>query len=203
MTAPWDFSDLRAVFINCTLKRSPELSHTGGLIDISRSIMDKHGVTVDVIRAVDHDIATGVWPDMTEHGWDSDEWPALYQRVLAADIGRALGCGAYLSALRRTAVGAFRVAEAVPLDELERSGAGPGRQRLLPVDALVRSLQPFAAGLEEAAHFRHGRVIPVAAAGPDPVAVYAPGGRFLGVAEPAPGGGLAPLRLMAERDEIP
>jgi multimeric flavodoxin WrbA len=83
---PAHYDDLQALFINCTLKRSPELSHTGGLIDISRSIMDKHGVSVDVIRAVDHDIATGVWPDMTEHGWASDEWPALYQRVLAADI---------------------------------------------------------------------------------------------------------------------
>ena len=80
------YDDLRALFINCTLKRSPELTHTGGLFEISRSIMDKHGVAIDVIRAVDHDIATGVWPDMTEHGWASDEWPALYQRVLAADI---------------------------------------------------------------------------------------------------------------------
>jgi hypothetical protein len=35
--------------------------------------MRKHGVQVDVIRAVDHDIATGVWPDMTEHGWSSDD----------------------------------------------------------------------------------------------------------------------------------
>ena len=43
-------------------------------------------MTVEVLRAVDHDIATGVWPDMTEHGWPSDEWPAIYQRVLDADI---------------------------------------------------------------------------------------------------------------------
>jgi len=81
------YDDLRALFINCTLKRSPELTHTGGLIDLSRSIMEKQGVAVEVIRAVDHDIATGVWPDMTEHGWTSDEWPALYQdKVLPADI---------------------------------------------------------------------------------------------------------------------
>jgi multimeric flavodoxin WrbA len=45
-----------------------------------------HGVTVDHVRAVDHDIATGVWPDMTEHGAASDEWPAIFRRVLAADI---------------------------------------------------------------------------------------------------------------------
>ena len=83
---PWRFDDLRALVINCTLKRSPELSHTQGLIDRSRAIMEKNGVAVDVLRAVDHDIATGVWPDMTEHGWPTDDWPAIYQQVLAADI---------------------------------------------------------------------------------------------------------------------
>jgi multimeric flavodoxin WrbA len=83
---PARYDDLTVLFINCTLKRSPELSHTGGLIDISRSIFDQHHVAVDVLRAIDHDIATGVWPDMTEHDWHSDEWPAIYQKVLAADI---------------------------------------------------------------------------------------------------------------------
>jgi multimeric flavodoxin WrbA len=77
---------LKALYINCTLKRSPERSHTQGLIDRSSHIMARNGVTVEVIRAVDHDIATGVWPDMTEHGWASDEWPQLYQQVMAADI---------------------------------------------------------------------------------------------------------------------
>ncbi|HEU4423575.1 MAG TPA: flavodoxin family protein [Pilimelia sp.] len=81
------YDGLRALFINCTLKRSPELSHTGGLIDVSRSIMEKQGVAVEVLRAVDHDIAIGVWPDMTEHGWSTDEWPAIYRdKVLPADI---------------------------------------------------------------------------------------------------------------------
>ena len=82
----WDFSDLKAFFINTTLKKSPELSHTKGLMDISAEIMRRQGVAVDMIRAVDHDIATGVWPDMTEHGWESDEWPAIFDRVMAADI---------------------------------------------------------------------------------------------------------------------
>ncbi|MDX6665093.1 MAG: hypothetical protein QOG68_1299 [Solirubrobacteraceae bacterium] len=84
--AAWDFSGLRALFINCTLKRSPELSHTQGLADISIAIMEKHGVEVDQLRAVDHDIATGVYPDMTDHGWDRDEWPEINERVMAADI---------------------------------------------------------------------------------------------------------------------
>jgi multimeric flavodoxin WrbA len=82
----WDFSDLRALFVNCTLKRTPEQSHTQGLADVSMEIMRRQGVAVEAIRAVDHDLATGVWPDMTEHGWERDEWPELFQRVLDADI---------------------------------------------------------------------------------------------------------------------
>lgn len=74
------------MYINCTLKRSPEVSNTQGLVDRSVALMRSNGVEVDQIRAVDHDIAVGVRPDMTEHGWETDEWPALLQRVLAADI---------------------------------------------------------------------------------------------------------------------
>ena len=77
------FSDLRAVYVNCTLKPSPELSHTAGLMDVSTKIMRDNGVTVDEIRAVDHDIAPGVQPDMREHGcttttgplWRNGSWP--------------------------------------------------------------------------------------------------------------------------------
>jgi multimeric flavodoxin WrbA len=80
------FDDLRALFINCTLKRSPERSHTQGLVDVSSQIMLKNGVQVSELRAVDHDIATGIWPDMTEHGWATDDWPHIYRQVQAADI---------------------------------------------------------------------------------------------------------------------
>ena len=82
----WDFSDLKALFLNCTLKRSPELSHTDGLIRISRAILEKNGVAVEVLRPIDHRIATGVYPDMTEHGWEVDDWPEIYAKVQAADI---------------------------------------------------------------------------------------------------------------------
>ena len=80
------FDDLAALYINCTLKPTPQLSHTQGLIYKSRAIMDSVGVTTDVIRAVDHDIAPGVYPDMTEHGFATDAWPGLYEKVMAADI---------------------------------------------------------------------------------------------------------------------
>jgi multimeric flavodoxin WrbA len=81
-----DFSDLRALFINCTLKLSPEPSNTQALMDNSVAIMRMNGVTVDELRAVDHEIPPGVEPDMTEHGFARDEWPAIQTRVLAADI---------------------------------------------------------------------------------------------------------------------
>ncbi len=83
---PPDVSDLSAMFINTTLTRSPGPSHTQLLIDVSASIMSTHGVQVDQIRSVDHAIATGVYPDIREHGWSDDAWPELFERVLAADI---------------------------------------------------------------------------------------------------------------------
>lgn len=57
---PADYSDLKALFFNGTLKRSPETSNTEGLIEVSRLLMEKQGVTTRVIRTVDHDIASGV-----------------------------------------------------------------------------------------------------------------------------------------------
>ena len=82
-----DYSDLKALFINCTLKRSPERSNTQGLVDASARIMREHGIGVEVVRAVDHDIATGVWPDMREHGWERDDFPDIYRSLVEpADI---------------------------------------------------------------------------------------------------------------------
>jgi len=82
----WDFSGLKALFVNCTLKLSPEQSNTQGLADVSLEIMKRNGVQTDTIRLVDHTVAFGVYPDMTEHGWPKDEWPVLYEKVNAADI---------------------------------------------------------------------------------------------------------------------
>lgn len=82
----WDFSDLRALFINCTLKRSPEPSNTQGLADIAIEIMRTNGVSVETVRAVDHVIPPGVYPDMTEYGWERDEWPQISEKVMDANI---------------------------------------------------------------------------------------------------------------------
>lgn len=85
-----DFTGLTACYVNCTLKPSPTLSHTQGLMDVSAAIMRSHGVEVDEIRLVDHVVAPGVYPDMTEDvlggRQQRDDWPALAERVLSADI---------------------------------------------------------------------------------------------------------------------
>ncbi|MGH3545855.1 MAG: flavodoxin family protein [Mycobacteriales bacterium] len=85
-TGPYRFDELRALYVNATIKRSPEPSHTQVLMDKSAALMKSRGVAVEQIRAIDHDIATGMSPDMTEHGAPSDDWPQLYRRVLDADI---------------------------------------------------------------------------------------------------------------------
>ncbi|MBI3494906.1 flavodoxin family protein [Candidatus Saccharibacteria bacterium] len=86
MSETYDFNGMKALFISTTLKKSPELSNTEALADVSRKIMEKHGVQTEMIRAIDHDIATGVYPDMREHGWETDEWPEITKKVMEADI---------------------------------------------------------------------------------------------------------------------
>jgi multimeric flavodoxin WrbA len=83
---PATYDDLSAVYINCTLKPSPERSHTQTLMDRSIAILEGQGVAVTSIRAVDHELAPGVYPDMTEHGHARDDWPAIQEQVMAADI---------------------------------------------------------------------------------------------------------------------
>ena len=81
-----DFSNLSAIYINCTLKKSPEKSHTDSLMEVSRVILTRENVKIDDIRLVDHDVASGVNSDMTKHGWEKDEWPSLFKRIMDADI---------------------------------------------------------------------------------------------------------------------
>jgi multimeric flavodoxin WrbA len=85
--APGDYSDLRAVIFNGTLKRSPEPSQTDGLLALTRGVMQRLGVRVDEVRTVDHEIPPGVWPDMTTQGYERDDFPRIYRElVVPADI---------------------------------------------------------------------------------------------------------------------
>jgi len=82
----FDFSGLKALFLNCTLKRSPEFSHTEALMQVSQSIMDAAGVSTRLVRVADLRIAPGVYPDMREHGFEHDDWPELSRKVMNTHI---------------------------------------------------------------------------------------------------------------------
>ncbi|MDN3491211.1 flavodoxin family protein [Winogradskyella bathintestinalis] len=81
-----DFSKLKVLYINCTLKKSPDKSHTETLMKVSQNILTKENVSFDTIRLIDFEVAVGVYPDMTEHGWKKDEWPTIYKKVMEADV---------------------------------------------------------------------------------------------------------------------
>lgn len=81
-----DFSDLKAVIFNTSLKKEEAKSHTKLLLSVAGDIMSRNKVEVEYIHVASQQIAVGVYPDMTEHGWDRDEWPALWEKVAAADI---------------------------------------------------------------------------------------------------------------------
>lgn len=81
-----DYSDLRAVLINTSLKRNPADSHTRSLLDIVAEIMTRNGVAVEHVHMLSHQVPPGIYPDMTEHGWDRDDWPALWEKIDAAHI---------------------------------------------------------------------------------------------------------------------
>lgn len=81
-----DFSGLSALFINTSLKKTPEESHTKLLMNASANIMAKNGVVVDHVHMLSHDIPPGVYPDMTEHGWNADDWPKIWGKVKSANI---------------------------------------------------------------------------------------------------------------------
>ncbi|MGV8843590.1 MAG: flavodoxin family protein [Pseudomonas sp.] len=81
-----DFTDLRALFINTSLNRKADESHTRLLLSASAEIMKKNGVSVEYLHLAAHNVPPGVYPDMTEHGWGIDEWPAIWEKVKAAEI---------------------------------------------------------------------------------------------------------------------
>jgi tRNA pseudouridine55 synthase len=127
-----------------------------------------------------------------------------YIRVLGEDIGAALGCGAHLQTLRRTAVGGLTVASATTLEQL---GALPEERRelaLAPIDALLSSFPLLSLDDELARRFLHGQRLALQQSGiapltlPGRVRVYrASDNRLLGTARMMEYGVLAPERLVA------
>ncbi len=105
-----------------------------------------------------------------------------YVRTLAEDIATALGTCGHLSALRRTAAGAFALADAVTLDRLEALDEGARDALLLPIDALLDAVPGIELDEPEACALVQGRLVPTGARRPGRYRAYA-AGRFVGLVE--------------------
>jgi hypothetical protein len=81
-----DFGSFTALFLNCTLNPSPDMSHTEGRILAARMIMGIRGVKSELVDPVDLDLAPGAYPVMTEHGASQDDRAALLKEVRSVDI---------------------------------------------------------------------------------------------------------------------
>jgi tRNA pseudouridine55 synthase len=119
-----------------------------------------------------------------------------YIRVLAEDIGAALGCGAHLTGLLRTASGGFALADAVTLDDLQQRSEAVRDAALLPVDALVAGLARLDLGDNDATRLVQGQAVVRGGLVDGIVRVYTAGG-FAGVASVA-GGIVRARRLIAQ-----
>ncbi len=73
---------LKALFLNCTLKKSPETSNTEAFIEHAEKVFKDLKVETEIVRVVDHDVKFGVSSD-EENG---DEWPKILKKIKAADI---------------------------------------------------------------------------------------------------------------------
>lgn len=73
---------MKVLFLNCTLKKSPQVSNTRALIDKAAAIFNELGVESEVIRVVDYNVAFGVSSD--EKG--GDEWPLILAKIKTCDI---------------------------------------------------------------------------------------------------------------------
>lgn len=118
-----------------------------------------------------------------------------YIRVLAADIGAALGCGGHLVALRRTRVGPLDLAAAVTLEALNASGEDERARFLLPLDALLQNLPRVDLAPDDAQRFGHGNPVDLPPGLHGKIRVYADG-TLLGIGGPGTGGRLWPKRLL-------
>lgn len=121
-----------------------------------------------------------------------------YIRVLAEDIGNALGCGAHLIVLRRLETGGFQLSDAHTLEQLETMDASVRDQCLLTVDVLLHDLPSVELDDESAHYFRHGQAVwksGIRQAGM--LRAYTSQGIFLGLAENLGDGRIAPRRVIA------
>ncbi|MGQ0654528.1 MAG: tRNA pseudouridine(55) synthase TruB [Betaproteobacteria bacterium] len=118
-----------------------------------------------------------------------------YIRTLAEDIGAALGCGAHLSALRRTASGRFRIDAAATLQALDALAPAVREKHLLPLSALLADLPRAEVDEAAEARLRHGQALKISGLSEGLCGVYGPGGALIGLGVAQADGLLRPLRL--------
>jgi tRNA pseudouridine55 synthase len=122
-----------------------------------------------------------------------------YVRTLAEDIGAALGCGAHLASLERTAVGPFRLADAHTLAALDAATEAERLGHLLAVDVLLSELPMVTLEPAAAARFAHGQPVAAPAATPaGRLRAYDPSGTLLGVGDCGGDGRVRPRRLVRQ-----
>jgi len=74
---------IKVLILNCTLKYSPEISHTQALIDKVKKLYEERGIEVETLRVTDYNIRFGVQSDKVK---DDDEWPKIYEKIKACNI---------------------------------------------------------------------------------------------------------------------
>lgn len=121
-----------------------------------------------------------------------------YVRTLVEDLGQALGCGAHLSALRRTAAGQFHIADAVTLDQVQLATPAERDELLLPLERLLAGLPRVDLAAPLAERFARGQAIQLENAPAGCCSVYRAQGGLLGVGDAGPLGELRPRRLVAQ-----
>ena len=119
-----------------------------------------------------------------------------YIRTLAEDIGNVLGCGAHLTALRRTMVGALRISDAITLDQLSTFSEEKRLEYLQAPDTLLQTLPAIHLGDEDMLKFSHGNSVNVVVTQPGKCRVYG-GSRLLGLGEAEVLGKVSPRRLLS------
>ena len=138
--------------------------------------------------------------DLTDHTITItvDCGKGTYIRVLAEDIGNALGCGGYVLSLRRTGIRDLTVTDAIDLESLTEMNEASRRGRLLPVDRLVEFLPALHLTSETTRRIINGLGVPNAGSGPGVFRLYDLAGNFIGIGESTSDGLLAAKRLVSQ-----
>jgi tRNA pseudouridine55 synthase len=159
----------------------------------------RQGLEVDrkVRRVTIHELEAEFLPP-DEIAFQARVSKGTYLRTLAEDIGRELGCCAYLFSLERTAIGHFSLAQALNLQEIENLQDSGRLAVLQPVDSLLAGTETLSCSQEECWQLQHGQTIWRSQLHPGEVyRLYDNGGGLIGIGQVNDEGKLAPKRLIS------